>query len=432
MATVNPSINSSSLFRTSVPTKSEDPRAWYLRNGQIAKPPWIVVSHFVPDQICRHLMRKKKNAAIAVKFVKYNDPPDKITNMEGVLHSFITPIVNTTMHGDYQWQGGHGIYEFGSREGYQLGRRVLLSALVQQDFEDDKVVVRLVLLEETQVVGSSKFPQIPDTQAKQNDDTRRHYDRQLRKYLVYHLTSSHSLPAAGSVSSTSTMSVSQTIQFLADTIEHHSGGDIDARMRNRYIHHKNSLLSLEIMFRTAFHQLRNEFFGLEKVSRAQGYVYTFNPPAIFARFFNSPGTRVTPGTELMSRIHVVALKYLASFVSLRGCRCFAWSDFSSPTIMPLIRKALAGRPHIVVRRMSELFIDRGIKQQSGEGLYVPPEGARGAMLVIHNNSDAFGQNIETEWSGGSLDGVIGSYSSAAASLLRQRSDLCDNIIRTPA
>jgi hypothetical protein len=66
--------------------------------------------------------------------------------------------------------------------------------------------------------------------------------------------------------------------------------------------------------------------------------------------------------------------------------------------------------------------------KTGAGLYNPPMDARGAMLVIHNNSDAFGQNIETEPSGGSLDGVVGEYSSASASLMRDRKDLCDNLI----
>ena len=43
-------------------------------------------------------------------------------------------------------------------------------------------------------------------------------------------------------------------------------------------------------------------------------------------------------------------------------------------------------------------------------------------LVLHNNSDAFGQNIETEGPS-SLDGVIGSYSDAACHLERNRENL---------
>ena len=59
-------------------------------------------------------------------------------------------------------------------------------------------------------------------------------------------------------------------------------------------------------------------------------------------------------------------------------------------------------------------------KKSRAGLYTPPPEAEGAMLVVHNNSDALGQNIESEYAGGSLDGVIGAYSSAAGSLMRDR------------
>lgn len=44
-----------------------------------------------------------------------------------------------------------------------------------------------------------------------------------------------------------------------------------------------------------------------------------------------------------------------------------------------------------------------------------------AALVIHNNSDAFGQTIETEGQS-SMDGVIGVNSDAAVLLSRQRKD----------
>ena len=51
------------------------------------------------------------------------------------------------------------------------------------------------------------------------------------------------------------------------------------------------------------------------------------------------------------------------------------------------------------------------------------------LLVIHNNSDAFGQNIETESAGGSLDGAIGVYSNAAACLARGKRDLLTNSVK---
>jgi hypothetical protein len=64
-------------------------------------------------------------------------------------------------------------------------------------------------------------------------------------------------------------------------------------------------------------------------------------------------------------------------------------------------------------------------------LFPPPRsnylGPENCALVLHNNADAFGQNIESERAT-SLDGVIGYYSDAACVLHRKRQDLVENII----
>ncbi|KZV96852.1 hypothetical protein EXIGLDRAFT_399843 [Exidia glandulosa HHB12029] len=61
--------------------------------------------------------------------------------------------------------------------------------------------------------------------------------------------------------------------------------------------------------------------------------------------------------------------------------------------------------------------------------YTPThEGMCGALLVLHNNSDGFGQNIETEGPGSSLNGAIGCASSAAASLHRRHPHLLDHVV----
>jgi hypothetical protein len=50
------------------------------------------------------------------------------------------------------------------------------------------------------------------------------------------------------------------------------------------------------------------------------------------------------------------------------------------------------------------------------GFYNVPQGQ---ALVIHNNSNAFGQNIEYEDGMGSLDAAVGNASDAAVSLSRE-------------
>lgn len=367
-------------------------------------------------------MRNKKDDALGVKFVPRKHSPDQITNMEGALHTFITPMVDITMHGDYQWKAGHSIHRFESVNGYQLGRCVLLSALIQQDFEDEQVMLKVARLEDYEFTGIPNYPRMLDVATKQLNEKRREYDNQLRRYLVYHLTASRRLPPRAAMRDIA-MNGSQTLQFLSDAIRHTSADKFPVLMRDRVIKHGEYMISLEIMFMTALHQIRNEFYLLEHLC-TQGYVYSFNPPAIFAQFFGSQGT------ELLSRVHVAALKLFAHVSKMERCRCIAWNDFNSQTIFGLVQQALENHPHIAVRRNVDIF-PKANQLKPGQGLYVPPEGAKDAILVIHNNSDAFGQNIETELAGGSLDGVIGAYSSAAASLMRHREDLCDKLMEIP-
>lgn len=417
--------NSTKLIKTPVSALSYDPRSWYLENYRDLPGPWISHSHFVPAEMVKHLMRNKKDSAIAVKFMKSKQRLDKITNMEGAMHTFLNPIVEVKMHGDYVWRGGHSIQKFGSQGGCQLGRLVLLSALIQQDFENEEVMLKVARLEDYEFIGLPNMPAILDVHAKQDDEKRRKYDWDLRRYMIYHLIPSHRLPTRKSVQETA-MTLPQTLAFLADCITTHPAESLPKRIQATAIHFKHYFISLEVLFMTALHQIRNEFYLLEHLCAAQGYVYTFNPPAIFVRWFDDHGLN-SYGTELLSRVHVAALKLFAHVAKMEACRCVAWSDFASPRIVPLLREALRSRPHVKVRRWDDLFVKTG----GDGGLYHPPEGAEGSMLVIHNNSDAFGQNIETEPSGGSLDGVIGSNSSAAGSLLRTRKDLCDRLMKIP-
>jgi hypothetical protein len=297
---------------------------------------------------------------------------------------------------------------------------------VQQDFEGERVMLRVAMLEAEATIGNARLPTPILTKDKQDAMLRKGYDNAIRDYLVYHLISDHRLPAKSAGLKEEAMTLRGTLDFLARTIEQTEPKDLLKHFRNVFFHQRSYYISLEVLFQTALHQIRNEMLLLETLCSRQGYVYTFNPPAIFVKFFGDYGT------ELLSRVHVAALKYFASTTKMEHCKVFAWADFNSRHILALIKKALECQPHIVVMSNDRLFSGNKGVQKSGQGLYAPPKEAEGAMLVIHNNSDAFGQNIETEPSGGSLDGVIGAYSSTAASLMRDRKDLCDHLFEVPA
>lgn len=363
-------------------------------------------------------MRYKKDRALGQKFRAHGgDPPDRITNLEGALHTFVIPTVLATMHGDYRYKGGHGATPFGSQDGYQLGRKVIVSALIQQDFEYDNVMLRVAGLGSHERIGKNELPKPILTKEKQEETFRRAYDDRIRDYLVYHLTADQRLPAVSDHIKETAFSIPGLLEFLAKEIKHVDALHLPNHIKDTFFHHRGHFISLEVMFTTAVHQILNEMLLLERLNKEHGYVYTFNPPRIFVQFFGSQGT------ELLSRIHVAAIKYVAGIlVKFEHCKIFAWADFNSPQILGLLRHALASQAWIRVMRNDDLFSGK-----TGQGLYSPPTEALTAMLVVHNNSDAFGQNIETESDGGSLDGVYGAWSSTSGSLMRDRKDLCDNL-----
>jgi hypothetical protein len=367
----------------------------------------------VPKALVIDLMREKKDRAIATKFWMNNRPPDRITNMEGAMHTFVTPVVETLIIGDYQWRNGHSLAKFGESNGKIRGRKVLLSCLVQQDYEDENVMVRVASLSSQPIHGRSKFPDMLHWYQKQDDSIRRVYNTEIHRYLVHHLTFDHQLPSANDVEGRA-MNVSQAVTFLEDILKQIPATVILQHVRGKYFVHQGRVFSLEIMLNTSIRQVKNEFVLLDKLCNTNGWVYTFNPPAIFVRFFGSHGT------QLLSRLHGLAIKYVKQAVRIKRLKTIGWDDFGDSTIISLLQIALTG---FTVRANSSLF-----SGGKNDGLYRAPLGEEKATLVIHNNSDAFGQNIETEAPGGSLDGVIGAYSSAAASLLRHRKDLCNNLL----
>jgi len=349
------------------------------------------------------LLRNKRDSAINTKYI----PGSAITNMEGAFHTFVTPLVSILMHGDYKFSAQHGVQPLPPKDGEQCARIVMLSALVQPDFENDEVFVQLARLGQAPFVGAF-LPhdfELLDAEAKEDPETRKRYDLALKRHLVANLTYKRILPSASGVSPlnvdvaesrlTNAIRRSTVVQAVSDAYVRLATGEI---------------LSLELLFRAALEQIRNEFRALERLCE-NGYVYSFDPPAIFARL---------TGATLLNRIHIGALQVFLGEVTLRHMRVYAFNDYADAGALDLVQCALRTHAQIIVMAKAALF---------GEtGAYTPPLSCAGTILVLHNNGDAFGQNIETEGPRGSLDGAIGTYSSAAASLHRQHPQLLDSLI----
>ena len=161
---------------------------------------------------------------------------------------------------------------------------------------------------------------------------------------------------------------------------------------------------MEMMFNIYVEQLKNEFGGLERIC-PQGYVYTIDPPSIFAKALG--------GAEILNRFQALAFKWLNHNRSLSHLKCVGFNNYADPGCLEFFQDAL-GKIPVVPKR--SLF-------QGPGGSYSGPQKH---ALVIHNNSDGFGQNIENQ-KATSLDGVVGCYSDAARVLDRRRTDLCSQV-----
>lgn len=341
-------------------------------------------------------MRNKKDLALGQKYER----GDSITNMEGALHTFVTPLCSTILTGDYAWKGGHGIVPFMNNR----GRQVILSAAIQPDFELGNVMMQVVRTKDAPVLGEplqNDF-QVLSAEAKQNDQVRAAYDLLLLKHMIYHLTASHSLPSV----SIADQNGRETLNALIND-ETLTADEILDRVQGKFVEENHHIISLEILLKTYIHQLYNEFSVLDKAA-PQGYVYTIDPPSIFAQQLN--------GASLLNRLQILAFKYLrlADPTLFNQLKCVGFNGYADPEALELLRQAL---PNIHVTSKADLYA-------GAQGKYSGPEGY---ALVLHNNSDGFGQNIEFEGAS-SLDGVIGLYSSAACVLKRDRADLLSNVV----
>jgi hypothetical protein len=419
-------LRSDEIVFSPVPA-NKSPRKYYLENLSLVSPPLISISEFVPKALAEHLMRNKKSSALGVKFRARNGKAqgrlDEITNMEGAMHTFVTPIMPAVMVGDYLYSNRHGVVKFGDEKKMQRVRNVVLSASIHMDFELPEVMLAVSKLRGGDIQGKNLLEnddwEIPSPEEKQDDRLSMKYDDKLYRHLVYHLTKDHRLPASNKINLDFCMSVRKSIGYLDELImasEEDFMPQIESTIPLRFTKLANgNIVSLEILLNTAIHQVRNELSALESMC-PQGYVYTYNPPSIFAQKFDA---------TILNRLFILALKVVSRGNTFKNMRVFSFSDYADAAALSLLKEALSKQTHVEVCSKDDLFQgEGGLYDLKGAGNKIK-EAGKGAMLVVHNNSDAFGQNIETEASAGSLDGAIGANSSGAASVERGRDDLVE-------
>jgi len=362
----------------------------FLKLNPYTPPPLIGKSAFVSKQMVEHLMRDKKNLALGVKYVQ----GDKITNMEGALHTFVTPLCKILMTGDYLWKGTAVGQNFGSNK----VRPVILSAAINPDFETDSVIMPLVNLGHKKIIGKSLSASEMSPDQLKNEI----YESNLLKHMIFHLSPDHLLPAIGEISPGQIFNPEQAQSLLESIISQPQKNP--RPLMGTFMRVNGSVISLEILYQLYIEQIQNEFKILNP-NTPQGYIYTINPPSIFAKELG--------GAAILNRLQALAYKNLAHNGLFSHMKVMAYNNYADPSMIDLFQKIL---PQVQVISLSKLYDSNGPLKREDENI----------ALVIHNNSDAFGQNIEFEGPT-SQDGMIGCFSNASLCLKRDRSDLVDSV-----
>lgn len=392
-------------------------------------PPILGRSSFVSDEMVNHLMRKKKDDALGKKY----ENGDEITNMEGAMHTFLTPVCKAHLLGDRHWYG-----ESGNAEGAPFKKQLrpfIMSAAIHPDFERrfNPVVMSLVRLKPEGFKKGNDAPPMPvqiSAVDKVNQAKRDAYDAQLRNVMVHNLVT-EGLPELREVETNGKKelvpvdgaskpypffkNMDEAIAHIENLIK--EGKDLTGCMKNQFVKHGSDFISLEVLFNIYIEQINNEFRALN-LAAPQGFVYTIDPPNIFA-------TQI--GAKVLNRMQILAFKHLSQTKKelLSNLKAVGYNGYSDPNAVELMKVGLSkDAPNVKVVDKGDLYTKDKRERFDKYNPAVLGPGSEKYALVLHNNSDGFGNNIRNEHLL-SLDGVIGTYSDASKVLELNRPDLVD-------
>ena len=261
--------------------------------------------------------------------------------------------------------------KFPTKWGRQQCRPALLSTQIHLDFETREVGAALYALDEEEVVGEPFEPfTVLEDSRKVKPAERKGYDDQLRRLAILHLTRDGRLPRARD---TKPVSRNDAVQLIEGDLR--SPTFNPELLRDKFVITSAGALSLEMLEQSYVASLVNELSVLEIIC-PNGHIYLYNPPSIFARFFPA---------VLSTRLMALALRRIAADNDLSCLHTFAIDTFGDPDSLAIMKLALSAKQRVKVLSREELF---------GDGGHLRCD--TGLTLVCHNNSDGFGQNIETE------------------------------------
>ena len=325
-------------------------REFWLKHPDLTPPPLIAVSNTVPMPLVSHLLDNKKPTAIKEKYA----PGDMISNMQGVWHSLVVPMAFPVwVNGQLDFENGKHVVKPMEPTHTPL---VILSCLVNPDFQFDDVMYEMIKLGPNKIVGQmcppGWFPPAEHTPES---------ELALKQLFIFHFSDFKT----------------KTLPGVNDLVE------ADFTSGNYYRTERGDVLSLLMLRNCMRTQLYVEMRGIDRIADKHNIqvTYTWDPPVHFAH---------TIDHDTFDNLWLEAIT--APKVLPRAIVRIAYNDFRNKTIIPRLQKAVK----VPVCSKADL-------QATDE-----------SVKLVHSNSDAFAKHLKTQPAGSSLEGAIGSCSSAAA------------------
>lgn len=358
----------------------------------------------------------------------------QVTNMEaGGLRTLTTAIAEVEMTGDYTYANKqHSIVPLEQIGGAQQARTVLVSTTVQPDFETGSTVLATCRVEKDSIQPLEGFPPPITPVDKQDDGKRQEYDNKVKQALVGKLVGKGGLPALKNVPPQEIYTPTQVIGKLEELLKNGASPQaIDEAMKHIFVgltyfemdpasptfkEVKTETISGLMFFKMYVESLGAELSALEATC-PQGYVYTSDPPSIFASCFSEQTAKgIIPNPTAINRFQMLALKYLClkqgGTTPFPHMKAFAFNNYADNGALAALRLALPADQN----GFSRVYAKKDFFPEGKP--YTPLPGMENYALVLHNNSDGYGFNLLTECGIQSMDAIYGRYSNAAAVLMQ--------------
>jgi hypothetical protein len=363
-------------------------------------------------------MYYKKRSALGVKYCQ----GDIITDGEAMLGgAFTAPVIQALIPGWWHWMGAQkpipGAMFPRNEQGKIQVAQVVMSFTTHPDFELlGQGMWVLAGLSDQRLEGRSLSGdlKIPTVEEKKNPNIRTFYDNVLMSHAICHLIPGYTRPALSEIN---LQNVQQCIHqnllvgYLDVLIQQNQiSGQIGSLIPYAQFWYTNQqgqqfyqIVDLNLLHQSYIHQLRNELRVLNS-AMPQGYVYTIDPPSIFAKTLGGAAL----GAGVLNRFQALAFQYLYKTEPqlFQNMKMFAFNDYvPNDNMLDHYQRNVFMQSQIKVVSKKTLFSTQNLHYNGPEGL----------ALVIHPNGDLYGKNIQTEGYS-SLEGLIGNTSNAACCL----------------